>query len=373
MSDKVGDRFTGNGDVLAFAFNNDIPVNGIGFGHPPQADPGPVGPCISGIIDLRGTGDAAGKLDEGMVIEEGSIPAGLAPILPALMSAGALAFGDDTDGGFADEVSEAARVQQSLVFGAYHGAVHHTQTFLVMSHDDAKGRMSLDDGHLAVSWPGVANQPVFDKVGRMLRAATAATGGTYTRNPLQGELLGNNLITVHPLGGCAIGETRASGVVNHKCQVFDADPAAPPEATFKGLYVCDGSIMPRSLGVNPLLTIAALSERAMIHLARDYGYRFDDVPRQDTVLIVAGPEHAGTVTAAGIEFTERMSGFVSANPALPHETAAKRGEEDGTPLSFTVTILIDDVQRFIADKGHTGRLIGTVDCPMLSPEPHGHL
>ena len=69
VSDRIGERFSGNGDVLAFAFNNDIPINGIGFGHPPQADPGPVGPCISGIIDLRTSGDAAGNLEDGMVIE----------------------------------------------------------------------------------------------------------------------------------------------------------------------------------------------------------------------------------------------------------------------------------------------------------------
>ena len=369
VSDRLGERFTGNGDVLAFAYNNDVPVNGIGFGHPPQADPGPVGPCITGIIDMRSTGEALENVERGMVIEEGSIPAGLAPILPVLMSAGAVAFGDDTDGGFADEVSEAARVQQSLVFGAYHGAVHNTQTFLVMSHDDAKGRMTLENGKLVVSWPGVADQPVFDEVNRRLRAATAATGGTYTKNPLQGELLGNNLITVHPLGGCSMGETRATGVVDDRCRVFNADPAAPAEATHGGLYVCDGSIMPRSLGVNPLLTITALSERAMIHLARDHGWQFDDKPRKDAVLIVAGPEHAGVVTPAGIEFTERMSGYFSPNPVLPHETAAARGRERGDTLSFTVTVLIDDVKHFVADKGHEGRLIGTVECPSLSPEP----
>src|SRR5262249_32879363 len=55
VSDQLGERFTGNGDVLAFAFNNDVPVNGIGVGAPPIADTGPVGPCISGLIDLRNT------------------------------------------------------------------------------------------------------------------------------------------------------------------------------------------------------------------------------------------------------------------------------------------------------------------------------
>jgi cholesterol oxidase len=40
----------------------------------------------------------------------------------------------------------------------------------------------------------------------------------------------------------------------------------------------DGSIIPRSLGVNPLLTITALAERAMIHLAAERGLAFDPSP-----------------------------------------------------------------------------------------------
>ena len=37
VSGQVGERFTGNGDVLAFGFNNDVPINGIGVGEPPAA------------------------------------------------------------------------------------------------------------------------------------------------------------------------------------------------------------------------------------------------------------------------------------------------------------------------------------------------
>jgi cholesterol oxidase len=132
-----------------------------------------------------------------------------------------------------------------------------------------------------VTWPQVARQPIFAAVEQNLKKATLATGGTYTRNPLTDTIFGHNLITVHPLGGCVMGKDRSSGVVNHKCQVFDARADAAADAVHSGLYVCDGSIVPRPLGVNPLLTITALAERAMIHLARDRGWEFSETQRFD--------------------------------------------------------------------------------------------
>ncbi len=172
VSDQVGERFTGNGDVLAFAYNNDVPVNGIGVGEPPAVETGPVGPCITGLIDLRDTP----KLEDGMVIEEGSIPSALAPILPALLATGGDKFGEDTDRGIIDLIGERARRRQSLLFGAYQGAANRTQTYLVMSHDDGKGRMSLDEGRLKLSWPKVAAQPIFEKVGSQPAPGDAGNG-----------------------------------------------------------------------------------------------------------------------------------------------------------------------------------------------------
>jgi cholesterol oxidase len=85
-------------------------------------------------------------------------------------------------------------------------------------------------------------------------------------------MLGGNLMTVHPLGGCCMGADRTSGVVNHKGQVFDASDGAGAAAVHAGLYVCDGAVIPCPLGIHPLLTITALAERSMILLARDYGW-----------------------------------------------------------------------------------------------------
>jgi cholesterol oxidase len=365
LSDRLGERFTGNGDVLAFSYNNNVSINGIGVGDPPAADTPPVGPCITGLIDLRSTE----KLEDGMVIEEGTIPSGLAPVLPAIMAAGAGRIGEDMDAGILDALEERARQRQSLLFGSYQGAVARTQTYLVMSHDDAGGRIMLEDGRLKVDWRKVADQPIFAKVERNLKRATHATGGTFVRNPMTDTVLGNALISVHPLGGCVMGQDRTRGVVNHKCQVFDATPDATPDAVHAGLYVCDGSVIPRPLGVNPLLTITALAERAMIHLARDRAWSFSDEAKLDAPLLIASPGGREKLQPAGVEFTERMAGYISTAVTLPHETAARRGKEAGSPLSFTVTVLIDDVDRFVDDREHRGRIIGSVACPGLSPEP----
>jgi cholesterol oxidase len=59
------------------------------------------------------------------------------------------------------------------------------------------------------------------------------------------------LFTVHPLGGCSIGRTERDGFTDHRGQVFG----------HPGLFVADGSLYPRSPGIAPSMTIAALAER----------------------------------------------------------------------------------------------------------------
>ena len=82
-----------------------------------------------------------------------------------------------------------------------------------------------------------------------------------------------------------MGRDRSDGVVDHKCRVFSGTAGAGDTAVHEGLYVIDGSVIPRSLGVNPLLTITALAERAMLHFAQDRGLRYTTAP-------VTGPASA---------------------------------------------------------------------------------
>lgn len=60
-------------------------------------------------------------------------------------------------------------------------------------------------------------------------------------------------LTAHILGGCVIGEDAGKGVIDTDQQVFG----------YLNLFVCDGSAISANPGVNPALTITAMTERAM--------------------------------------------------------------------------------------------------------------
>src|SRR5690606_10110414 len=141
-------------------------------------------------------------------------------------------------------------------------------TYLAMSDDVGEGRLWLDRGGLAIDWPAVGDLPIFDHNAALLEAASNAVGGEYVANPLWSPMMRESLLTVHPLGGCAMADDGAHGVVDHRGRVFRGEG----DATYDDLMVADGAIVPRPLAVNPLLTISALSERASAILAAERGW-----------------------------------------------------------------------------------------------------
>lgn len=355
LSDKLGTGFTGNGDVLAFGYNNDVEINGVGFGDRSPEGRDPVGPCITGVIDIR----RQESLDDGMVIEEGSIPGGLAGLLPPAMAIGAKLVGRDTDRGFRDYVREQFRVLTSLIRGPYHGAMRNTQTYLVMAHDDGKGRMRLEDDRLRVDWPDVGKQPIFERADQRLFEVTKALGGKYVKNPTWTDRMGHSLITVHPLGGCVMAEDATNGAVNHKGQVFSSTEGTD---VHEGLYVADGSVIPRPLGVNPLLTISAVAERTCAFIAADRGWSL-------SYNLPSAPAKSTAATRIGIRFTETMRGSFSTKVLDDFERAEEQGARDSSPFEFTLTIASDDLDRMLSDESHQARMIGSVTAPALSSNP----
>jgi cholesterol oxidase len=76
-------------------------------------------------------------------------------------------------------------------------------------------------------------------------------GGTAQSGTTEGILAIPS--TAHILGGAAIGASPRTGVVDSYQRVFGYD----------NLLVCDGAAIPANIGVNPSLTITAMTERAM--------------------------------------------------------------------------------------------------------------
>jgi cholesterol oxidase len=107
------------------------------------------------------------------------------------------------------------------------------------------GYMSSQQGHGAPNPTYIS--AAYDAVRRLARimGARQAYGSV-------GEPLGMPL-TAHFIGGCAIGDSPESGVVDAYQRVYG----------YEGLHVVDGSAISANLGVNPSLTITAQAERAM--------------------------------------------------------------------------------------------------------------
>jgi cholesterol oxidase len=92
------------------------------------------------------------------------------------------------------------------------------------------------------TWIPVANEAAE----RLAANVDGIAGGTW------GDLM-NIPMTAHFIGGCAIGDSPETGVIDPYHRLYG----------YPGLHVVDGSALSANLGVNPSLSITAQAERAM--------------------------------------------------------------------------------------------------------------
>jgi cholesterol oxidase len=255
-SARLGEGFSGNGDFLGLAYNGEFRTNVLGFGNHPdspraQVKPGPT--IVSGIRYDRGQ-----PVGQRLTVQDfTTFPSGLVDTFRRALPPLALT-GTGPHWGLREEAEKALRVGKDLIGWNPDGAENHSIVYLVMALDCGCGSFHLDgDDKLAVAWPDVLKDPIFQKVRTALLEHAGTLGATYVHlgrfNPWT---LKNNLITAHPLGGCHLADDADGGVVDDEGRVFDGQGDVHP-----GLYVVDGALVPTALGVNPLITISALAER----------------------------------------------------------------------------------------------------------------
>src|SRR5580700_4991477 len=260
VAPALGTKFSGNGDFFGLAYNGgyETDVLGYNFAQKPAAGDSPApGPNIVGLVRYNGTLPESKRI----AIEDFSFPSASVDAAKAVFAA---IQGQDTVTG--NEADQRARLLRDLdPTDRQHDpncAMNHTMLYLVMGLDNARGLILFDkpffepDGRIQISWDQAGQQQIFTRMNEELRRTAHALSASFISNPTWSFFKLRHLITAHPLGGCPMGDDNLQGAVDVYGRVFAGDGSV-----HQGLYVTDGSIIPSALGVNPFLTISALTER----------------------------------------------------------------------------------------------------------------
>lgn len=260
MSDTLGSRFSSNGDSFGFAI---VP------GPEPEKNPNwPLYPT-RGPINTSHAMFQDGKIF--MNIEDSAVPSMFASTTAAALKV--LENATERDpfvrvmrgfwllGQFTDlRQFIAPNPADPKQFQTEDELLANVFFFNTQGTDEARGKFDLDGGgKLTLTFPGgkLANDPVFQKLDDIMRAMSEKMGCKYLPSPLWEGLADRKLVTVHPLGGCPMGNSSSDGVVDTKGRVFNTESGA--DTVYHGLYVMDGSVIPGPLAVNPTLSIVAFA------------------------------------------------------------------------------------------------------------------
>jgi cholesterol oxidase len=337
LSDTLGTRFSGNGDMLAFLLRakDRSRTREIDASH---------GPVITSAIRLADELDGAGETGRGAYIQDGGHPgfvdwlAESADMRRNVMRASRFVMNRiwallTRDSNMSAELSDLFRDTDLSA---------SSLPLLGMGRDVPDGRLRLRGGKLDVAWSAKASAEYFDRVETTMQRIADVLGADYSGLP---EWLGKRFITVHPLGGAAMGRHPGEGVCDSYGEVFG----------HPGLYVADGAVMPGPVGANPSLTIAALADRMSTRLLETRPAR-----RPRSVNPAAEPTAEPTAPTS-LSFEEEMAGCVVLGATDPLTVDASRGDR----LSFQLTIRVDDVDAFLAEPEHLARADGWVEAACL--------
>ena len=349
VSAMLGKHFTGNGDVLAFAYNTEPVINGVGWGAHEIGEIPPVGPTITGLIDHRNTAN----VKDGYVIEEGSLAGPVGAALVALLGAAAPLEGVDVAPRSAEEqFAYDARVVDGLLRGPYHGAMNHTQSYLVMAHDDESGEIDVDGrGQPRIVWPNAGKQPIFQAVEEVLKQATVPLGGKYMRNPISTGY--SRRPHRHRASARRLRHGRRCGARrgrSHGPRVQRRDRQRRARRPVCDGRRCHAHVARRQSAADDFRADRAQLRRCSAH------------PRAGWNIASEADGTAATPTPQkiGLHFTETMVGTF---------TPIVAGEAATSPMEFTLTVESEDLADMISNPQHLAQTAGTLTCPALSAQP----
>jgi cholesterol oxidase len=344
LSQALGTRFSGNGDLLTFLLN----AKDRGRLRTLDASRGPV---ITSAIRLPDELD--GGSGRGAYIEDGGYPGFVdwlvesADLTRELSRAARFVFERLRD--FWSHESHISREMSELIGK---GALSVSSLPLLgMGRDIPDGVLRLDGKHLEVDWTPATSEAFFERVRTTMRRIADVLGAEYADNPIWFR---KRIITAHPVGGAPMGEHSGVGVCDPYGEVYG----------FPGLYIADGAAMPGAVGPNPSLTIAALADRLSTRLLERRATPQTSEPIQ------GGPEGKATCAPertggdhtgrTSLSFTEVMQGYYASGVSGPR-AGDVTGRRLGQRFAFRLTITADDVDRFLAEPEHTARAEGWID------------
>ncbi|MDN3922648.1 alpha/beta fold hydrolase [Roseateles violae] len=329
LSARLGSAFSCNGDRIAAAYGNGERIRAAAD---PQTDPAEerdAGPTILGIVNLP---DEAAP---GYVLEDLSVPGALRPLFGEIVFLLARLLQsperrDETMGDSDDPVA-AALTEADIDRMSLYAFVGPDAAAGTLRLPAPPGRRAAVEAGLRIDWaePIAAELPErlrgwlqqrLDQVGGGGGTAVSTTGFNIGRRNLV-----NVSVTVHPLGGCRMGDDAGSGVVDRCGRVFD-----PTGDVHEGLAVLDGSIVPTALGINPAFTITALAEHAAPQLREHWGLAQASIEADLPDRPRAAPRRIPP-PRADWQLSERLQGRVSFDAGRTHFWAGLEIEFETIP------------------------------------------
>ncbi|MCS3529949.1 GMC family oxidoreductase N-terminal domain-containing protein [Chryseobacterium sp. JUb7] len=124
-----------------------------------------------------------------------------------------------------------------------------TALYLQINRVDKKGEVSYKNNQLVLDWNESHTQKMKENADFFIKKMNKANGGTRAHLLFKNGFGAN--ICYHPLGGCVLGEAtdEFGKLKNHD-----------------NLFVLDGSLIPGTIGVNPFVTIVAITEYCIENL-----------------------------------------------------------------------------------------------------------